>query len=1130
MENVARFNRLSHQRNRIFVEKLRKRMEEKKTNVAVLVAGGYHSQGVEELLKQKNVSFITIRPRMDAGDFKEGYHPLNAFKASSLPLEKLFLPEKVSIVRAQTLGSGETFGLGDTFALANGIKETVTDGISDFRKGMRGSVKAGGQWFGEGEVYCKDLVRHGEEYGVAISAGDNKNLKREVRNFGIKLGSNEHYGRIRNIETNTEGESFVVGRRNTVRTTLKRFVAYLKHLMNSSELGMTPKFAYGVSVGLPLVAFVLDYAHETIHVMSHVGTREFFKNLKLFLNWRNFYTKKGLIWALLGFAVARTHIPIPLTAEQERDGVPVTLRFILLAPLFSLLASILLLIFLPQLFASHPIARNIVFYYSIVQLLSSLANFVPYRMAQQLDPISFQEGGGDPRFSEVLWEFVTDGYLLATWFAWRNLKADILRATKPSDTRQSQSNPSSGQTGPLLAPLVREVYEFLTHRIWPVILNGIQYQAHVSGDPEVGNGVQVSVVGGEGLPQNSHFEVSYPGDPVTFVVSFMAIFERLGYVFDPLDRDAICLEIGRLQQEIYDRTDFFADSPSPQNPAQIQVGSEPAGSRNSENRIHIVIPSVRTPIPEEHRFYLPDGEWKTFGRQGNGQDEFVLPQGLAVDWDGNLWAADLGNNRVQMFGPSQEYKSSFDIEKPISVAISPEGVVWLGGRFGFLTYKKDQIVGTPIADFYRQGGVLAFDSDGFAYVIDFTQNRIAQYEKGTGIKGYLYGGKHPFSGLSGIAIDSEDRIYTSESMVNRIQMIDMRAGETMVIPSPPAPLKLDHPEGLAVDSEDRLWVANGGGNNVLIYDPRTESWAVLDRGVDAPKLNWPKAIAFGHQGQAYVSDSLNHRIQFFSPNPPNLPDQAGELEIGREGLVNEGGKDGNDSSSSSADRKTSQTSMRIQTGKLIGILGLLLLAFDSHSEAQPKPLSLQLISGGEKMEGLRPDFVGVRNNGRETHNDRETTPKNNGHEGFVEGTFFFPFSGKLRRIHGGPPDFESVAVQVRRHMREGGVPEETVRTLSDVFKNEIWLLAALLEDQVIYVNHHRVIMDFVNKLSPGDGFLFHYLYPHLKEILNFSEKADTNGHAREFVKILAETSAWSSYLHQIQGQFGDYELPLSPDT
>ncbi|MBI3012463.1 MAG: hypothetical protein HYY63_02440, partial [Elusimicrobia bacterium] len=46
----------------------------------------------------------------------------------------------------------------------------------------------------------------------------------------------------------------------------------------------------------------------------------------------------------------------------------------------------------------------------------------------------------------------------------------------------------------------------------------------------------------------------------------------------------------------------------------------------------------------------------------------------------------------------------------------------------------------------------------------------------------------------------------------------------------------------------------------------------------------------------------------------------------------------------------------------------------------------------------------------------------------------------------------------------------------------------------------------------------------------FSEKADTNGHAREFVKILAETSAWSSYLHQIQGQFGDYELPLSPDT
>ncbi|MBI3012181.1 MAG: hypothetical protein HYY63_00980, partial [Elusimicrobia bacterium] len=104
LNNVAQFNQLSHARNGIFVKNLRWRMREKNAQISVLVAGGYHSQGVESKLKEQGISYITVRPNMEMSDVHDGYHPLNSFKGKSLPLESLFLPEKVSYAAERVLG------------------------------------------------------------------------------------------------------------------------------------------------------------------------------------------------------------------------------------------------------------------------------------------------------------------------------------------------------------------------------------------------------------------------------------------------------------------------------------------------------------------------------------------------------------------------------------------------------------------------------------------------------------------------------------------------------------------------------------------------------------------------------------------------------------------------------------------------------------------------------------------------------------------------------------------------------------------------------------------------------------------------------------------------------------------
>ncbi|MBI2119309.1 MAG: hypothetical protein HYT97_06760, partial [Elusimicrobia bacterium] len=69
MKSVADFNRLSHERNHIFVEKLLSRSPK----ISILVAGGYHSRGVEELLRKRNISYITIRPHLNTGEIAKDY-------------------------------------------------------------------------------------------------------------------------------------------------------------------------------------------------------------------------------------------------------------------------------------------------------------------------------------------------------------------------------------------------------------------------------------------------------------------------------------------------------------------------------------------------------------------------------------------------------------------------------------------------------------------------------------------------------------------------------------------------------------------------------------------------------------------------------------------------------------------------------------------------------------------------------------------------------------------------------------------------------------------------------------------------------------------------------------------------
>jgi hypothetical protein len=83
-------------RNGALVNNLLKKMDSEKTATAVLVAGGFHTEGITRLLKQKDVSYAVVTPQMK-GTLPDGHRTLDLLARDPAPLEKLFAGEPVNI-------------------------------------------------------------------------------------------------------------------------------------------------------------------------------------------------------------------------------------------------------------------------------------------------------------------------------------------------------------------------------------------------------------------------------------------------------------------------------------------------------------------------------------------------------------------------------------------------------------------------------------------------------------------------------------------------------------------------------------------------------------------------------------------------------------------------------------------------------------------------------------------------------------------------------------------------------------------------------------------------------------------------------------------------------------------------
>jgi uncharacterized protein (TIGR03437 family) len=258
------------------------------------------------------------------------------------------------------------------------------------------------------------------------------------------------------------------------------------------------------------------------------------------------------------------------------------------------------------------------------------------------------------------------------------------------------------------------------------------------------------------------------------------------------------------------------------------------------------------------------------------------PYGIAVDTAGNLYIADLGNNRIRMVSPAGTITTVSGTDKlqaPRNVALDSPGNlyisefggahVWMLATGGTLT----NIAGTGVAGFDGDGGPataaqlsfpcgLAFDSSGNLYIADSSNNVVRKVSNGiiSTILGTGAALPNQLNLPTGVAVDSSGNLDVADSNNQRIQQLTT-AGAIKTLPGVG--------RDLAANTAGDLFIASGAYvfelNSSLTLEAIAGNGSYSFRGDGGPaasaRLNGPVAIALDANGVLYIADQKNLRLR-----------------------------------------------------------------------------------------------------------------------------------------------------------------------------------------------------------------------------------------------------------------------------
>jgi peptidylamidoglycolate lyase len=288
----------------------------------------------------------------------------------------------------------------------------------------------------------------------------------------------------------------------------------------------------------------------------------------------------------------------------------------------------------------------------------------------------------------------------------------------------------------------------------------------------------------------------------------------------------------------------------PALPAGYTLGLCAGVGVDSHNNVFVFHRNGRawsTPFPEEPiaspTISVLDGRTgKLIAQWGAG--EFIMPHGLTLDREDNVWLTDVG--RQQVFKYTHE------------------------GRL-LMTLGERRVPGADQAHFNLPTDVAVLP-DGSFYVSDGYRNtRVVKFDP-TGRYEFEWGGKGSEPGQfnlpHGVAVDGRGRVYVCDRSNSRLQVFDPR-GQFLAQWKGP---EIGRPYGVSIASNGHIFLIDGGDQSAT--QPNRSKAVELDAdgkvvdtfgsyGAEPGQFQLGHDIAVAPDGSIYVAEGKGQRVQKF---------------------------------------------------------------------------------------------------------------------------------------------------------------------------------------------------------------------------------------------------------------------------
>ena len=264
--------------------------------------------------------------------------------------------------------------------------------------------------------------------------------------------------------------------------------------------------------------------------------------------------------------------------------------------------------------------------------------------------------------------------------------------------------------------------------------------------------------------------------------------------------------------------------------------SEPSDvSVSKDGRIHVV-DGVNNKIKI---FNLAGKFVSAFGIKGQANGQFKYPLGIDIDDASRIYIADSGNHRVQIFEPGGKFIAKIDIPPEAGRPADPTDVAVDSTRNRCYVVDNDNhhLLVYNLADFkrintygtvgtskqeFRYPFLMTLGKNQNLYIVDVINTRV-QVLNPDGLWITDIGGwgveKGEFYRPKGVALDSRNRVYVSDSYMGVIQVFES-TGEFYAALGDPTyrrVKKFQTPVGIFVDLRNRLYVVEMFAQKVSVY-------------------------------------------------------------------------------------------------------------------------------------------------------------------------------------------------------------------------------------------------------------------------------------------------------------------------